>query len=79
MNIRRLAVDFVTMFAVALVTGAVVTFLWNFTGHQEGTVDWETTFTFAVMFGIVLTWAQSRAIGGKPASQPTRIAESRKR
>jgi hypothetical protein len=30
MNSRKLIVEFVTVFAVALVTGSLVTFLWNF-------------------------------------------------
>jgi hypothetical protein len=60
MNIKKLAVEFVTVFAVALVTTAVVTFLWNFIGHGESIVDWETSFRFAILFGIILTWAKSR-------------------
>jgi hypothetical protein len=60
MNIKKLAVEFVTVFAVALVTTAVVTFLWNAIGHGESTVDWETSFRFAILFGIILTWAKSR-------------------
>jgi hypothetical protein len=60
MNIKKLAVEFVTVFAVALVTIVVVTFLWNVIGHGESTVDWETSFRFAILFGIILTWAKSR-------------------
>ena len=44
MNIKKLAIEFVTVFAVALVTVAMVTFLWNFIGHGESSVDWETSF-----------------------------------
>ena len=60
MNIKRLAVEFVTVFAVALVTTALVTFLWNVIGHGESAIDWETSFRFAIVFGIVLAWAKSR-------------------
>jgi hypothetical protein len=42
------------------VTAAVVTFLWNVIGHGESTVDWETSFRLAIIFGIILTWAKSR-------------------
>lgn len=45
---------------VTLVTTAIVTFLWNIIGHREGTIDWETSFRFAIIFGIVLTWVKSR-------------------
>jgi uncharacterized membrane protein len=62
MNIKKLAVEFITVFAVALVITAIVTFLWNFIGHGESTIDWETSFRFAIMFGIILTWEKSREI-----------------
>jgi hypothetical protein len=60
MNIKNLAVEFVTVFAIALVTTALVTLLWNVIGHGESSVDWETSFRFAIMFGIILTWVNSR-------------------
>jgi len=60
MNIKKLAVEFVTVFAVALVTVAIVTFLWNLIGHGASAVDWETSFRFAIIFGIILTWVKSR-------------------
>jgi hypothetical protein len=65
MNIKKLAIEFVIVFAVALVTVAMVTFLWNFIGHGESSVDWEISFRFAVMFGIILTCAKSREIKDK--------------
>jgi hypothetical protein len=60
MSIRKLVVEFVIVFVVSLVTTALVTFLWNIIGHGTGTIDWETSFRFAVIFGIILTWAKSR-------------------
>lgn len=42
MNIKKLVVKFGTVFAVTLVTVALMTFLWNFIGHGESTVDWES-------------------------------------
>jgi hypothetical protein len=65
MNIKKLAIEFGTVFAVALVTVVLVTFLWNIIGHGESTVDWETSFSFAIMFGIILTWAKSWEIKEK--------------
>jgi len=65
MNIKKLAIEFGTVFTVALVTVALVTFLWNLIGHGERTVDWETSFSFAIMFGIMLTWTKSREIKEK--------------
>ena len=65
MNIKKLVVEFVTVFAVALVTTAIVTFLWNIIGHGESTIDWGTSFRFAIIFGIILTWVKSREIKEK--------------
>ena len=65
MNIKKLVVEFATVFAVALVTTAIVTFLWNIIGHGESTIDWETSFRFAIIFGIILTWLKSREIKEK--------------
>jgi hypothetical protein len=65
MSIKKLVVEFGTVFAVVLVTVALVTFLWNLIGHGESTVDWETSFRFAIIFGIILTWVKSRETRGK--------------
>ena len=65
MNIKELVVEFVTVSAVALVTTALVTFLWNLIGYGESTIDWETSFRFAIIFGIILTWVKSREIKEK--------------
>jgi hypothetical protein len=65
MYIKKLVVEFGTVFAVALVTVAFVTFLWNLIGHGVSTIDWETSFRFAIIFGIILTWAKSREIKDK--------------
>ena len=64
-NIKKLVVEFGAVFAVALVAVALVTFLWNLIGHGESTLDWETSFSFAIMFGIMLTWTKSREIKEK--------------
>ncbi len=60
MNITKLAIEFVTVFVVALVTTAIVTLLWNLIGHGASVIDWETSFRFAIVLGIILTWAKSR-------------------
>ena len=60
MSVKKLVVEFVTVFAVVLVITAIVTFLWNLIGHGESAVDWETSFRFAIIFGIILTWVKYR-------------------
>ena len=60
MNIKRYLVDFVTVFAVTLIVCVVVTFLWNLIVHGAGAIDWETSFRFAILFGIILPWIETR-------------------
>jgi membrane associated rhomboid family serine protease len=60
MNIKTLLVEFKTIFTVTFITVALVTFLWNLIGHGQSAVDWETSFRFATIFGVILTWVKSR-------------------
>ena len=60
MNIKQLVVEFMTVFAVTLAAAALVTLGWNLVGHGEMVVEWETAFTLAIIFGIVLAWTKSR-------------------
>lgn len=60
MNIRRLLVDFVTVFAVTLIICVIVTLLWNLIVHGASTIDWETSFRFAILFGIIFPWMETR-------------------
>jgi hypothetical protein len=60
MNIKRALVDFVTVFAVTLIVCVIVTLLWNLLVHGVSTIDWETSFRFAILFGIILPWIEAR-------------------
>ena len=60
MNIKKLLVDFVTVFAVSLIVSVIVTFLMNLIVHGAGIVDWETSFRSAILFGIIFTWIGTR-------------------
>ncbi len=59
-NFKTLFIKFVYVFAIVLVTVALVTFLWNLIGHGTSSVDWETAFRFASLFGLLLTWRKWR-------------------
>lgn len=59
-TIKKTAIEFATVFAITLVTVVLVTFLWNLIGHGVSAADWETSFRFAVIFGVILTWVKSR-------------------
>ena len=65
MNFKKLGIEFVTVFAVTLVTTAIVTFLWNILRQGVSTIDWETSIRLAIIFGIILTWVKSREIKEK--------------
>jgi hypothetical protein len=60
MNIKKLAVEFGAVFAVALVVVSGVTFLWSIIDHGENSVVWETSFRYTIIFAIILTWMKSR-------------------
>ncbi len=64
-RIKKLAIEFITMFTVALVVTAIITFLWNIIRHGESTIDWEIPFRFAIIFGMILTRVKSREIKEK--------------
>jgi len=64
MHIGRLLVDSVTVFAATLGVTALVTLLWNVIGHRAVTVDWETSFRFAIVLGIILPWIATRRSKG---------------
>ena len=60
MNIKKLLVDFVTVFAVSLIVSVIVTLLGNLIVHGASTIDWETSFRSAILFGIIFTWIGTR-------------------
>jgi len=60
MNIKKLLVAFVTVFTVSLIVSVIVTLLWNLIVHGASTIDWETAFRFAILFGILMPWMETR-------------------
>jgi hypothetical protein len=60
MNIKKLLVDSVTVFAVSLIVLVIVTLLWNLIFHGASSIDWETSFRFAIVFGIIFPWIETR-------------------
>lgn len=51
---------FVGVFVLTLLVSAITTFLYSLIVHGAGVFDWETSFRFAIIFGIILTWFNSR-------------------
>lgn len=60
MNSKRYLVSFVTVFAVTLIVCVIVTLLLNLIVHGTSTIDWETSFRFAIIFGIIFPWIEKR-------------------
>ena len=60
MNIKQSVLDFSIVFVVTLVVTIVVTFLWNLLFHNSAVVDWDTSFYFAFVLGIVIPLMQKR-------------------
>lgn len=60
MKIKKLLIDFIIVFAVSLIVTVIVTLLWNLIAHGASTIDWETSFRFAIVFGIIFSWIEAR-------------------
>jgi hypothetical protein len=60
MNIKRILVGSLTAFSATLITCAVVTLMWNLYLHRRTTIDWATSFRFAIVLGIILPWIAMR-------------------
>jgi len=60
MSTKKIVVGFITVFAISFLVTIVVTFLWNFVFHRVATIDWETSFRFAILLGIILPIIESR-------------------
>ncbi|MCC6145949.1 MAG: hypothetical protein IT308_00120 [Anaerolineaceae bacterium] len=65
MSIKKLAIRFIAVFTIALVAPALVTLLWNLIQHGDRTINWGTTFMFAFLFSILLTWRKWREMKTK--------------
>jgi hypothetical protein len=54
MNFKKTFPGFFRVFAISLLVTLGVTFIWNLVFHGVTKVDWETSFRFAILFGIIL-------------------------
>jgi len=65
MNIKKLLIMFVSIFVLTLVVSAITTYLYSLIAHGTGVIDWETSFRFAIIFGIMLTLMEGPRGQGK--------------
>lgn len=64
-NIKKLLIMFVSIFVLTLVVSAITNYLYSLITHGAGAIDWETSFRFAIIFGIIFTWMEGRERKGK--------------
>ncbi|HET6990719.1 MAG TPA: hypothetical protein VFJ43_05310, partial [Bacteroidia bacterium] len=60
MNFKKIISEFIIVFIISLLVTLVVSFLWNLVFHGIGRVDWETSFRFAIVLGIIIPIIDSR-------------------
>ena len=60
MNFKELLKGFATIFTITLIVSIGVTFLWNLIFHDITKIDWETSFRFAIIFGILFTYLDAK-------------------
>ena len=51
--------SFFTLSLLSFIASAAVTYLYNLLIHGAGFVDWQTSFRFSILFGLVLTWIRN--------------------
>ncbi len=54
MQERSWLADFIITFVVTFIVTLLVTLLWSLIAHGAPEIDWETSFRFAIIFGIVV-------------------------
>jgi hypothetical protein len=59
---KRRFLDFITIFVLVFILTALVSFLYSMIFHSHGVVDWEGSFRFGIIFGIVIPWMRSRSL-----------------
>ncbi len=62
MDLKKLSMGFITIFFITLVVSIAVTCLWSLIFHNVAAIDWETSFRFAIIFGIVFSIVESKKV-----------------
>ncbi len=56
----RFLIGFVLYFVIVLVVASATTFLYSLLVEGTGVFDWRTSFTFAIILGIIFSWMSAR-------------------
>ncbi len=59
MDVKRLLLDFLYLFLLALVVVSAVVYLWGMIFGGAGAVKWAVSFPLAVILGAALAWSHS--------------------
>ena len=65
MKLRRWLVETLLVFSVTLLVSLVVSVTWSLVVHGTRTLDWETSFRFAIVLGLLVPWITSRTRSGR--------------
>jgi hypothetical protein len=60
MNSKKIVIEFIVTFAIALLVTIGVTFLWSIIFHGVAKIDWQPSFRFAILLGIILPIINAR-------------------
>ena len=55
MEIKKLLIGFITYFSITLIVTTGVTYIWSLLFREIASIDWETSFRLAIVFGIVFS------------------------
>jgi hypothetical protein len=54
MKVLSFIQSFLIIFALVFIVSGLVSFLYSLVVHSHGTIDWESSFRLAIIFGIAL-------------------------
>ena len=53
MKIMKFFLDFVITFVIVFIVTTIVSYFYSLIAHGAGSVDWESSFRLAIIFGII--------------------------
>lgn len=56
MTHQRFIKGFLFLAALSFIASAATTYFYNLIVHGIGLVDWQNSFRFSILFGLVLAW-----------------------
>jgi hypothetical protein len=56
---KKIFLGFITVFSISILVSVGVTLLWSLLFHGIAAIDWETSFRFSLVLGIILPIIES--------------------